>query len=50
MIFAPETVADRSTWAEPWTPPVGVERVLVNGVAVVVGGKPTGVLPGRVLR
>jgi N-acyl-D-aspartate/D-glutamate deacylase len=28
----------------------GVERVLVNGVAVIVDGEPTGAVPGRVLR
>jgi N-acyl-D-aspartate/D-glutamate deacylase len=30
--------------------PLGVERVLVNGVAVAIGGRPTGDLPGSVLR
>jgi N-acyl-D-aspartate/D-glutamate deacylase len=29
---------------------IGVERVLVNGVVVVVDGKPTGALPGSILR
>ena len=43
-------VADRSTWTEPWLEPVGVDRVLVNGQTVVQNGKPTGVLPGKVLR
>lgn len=35
---------------DPWAEPVGIERVLVNGTTVVQGGKPTGALPGRVLR
>jgi N-acyl-D-aspartate/D-glutamate deacylase len=30
--------------------PLGVERVLVNGRAVALGGRPTGDLPGSVLR
>lgn len=50
VIFDPETVADRSTWEEPWLEPVGIDRVLVNGESVVAGGRPTGALPGRVLR
>lgn len=50
VIFDPDTVADRSTWDDPWVGSVGIERVLVNGVAVVRGGEPTGALPGRVLR
>ena len=49
VIFDPETVADRATWNEPRLEPVGVDRVIVNGATVVAGGKPTGVLPGRVL-
>jgi N-acyl-D-aspartate/D-glutamate deacylase len=30
--------------------PLGVERVLVNGRAVAIAGRPTGDLPGTVLR
>jgi N-acyl-D-amino-acid deacylase len=50
VIFDPEKVADRSTWGEPRLPPVGVDRVMVNGEWVVIQGAPTGKLPGRVLR
>lgn len=50
VVFDPQTVADRSTWAEPVQSPVGVNWVFVNGVSVVEEGDVTGRLPGRVLR
>jgi N-acyl-D-amino-acid deacylase len=50
VVFDPALVADRATWDEPRLPPVGIERVLVNGETVVQDGSPTGKLPGRVLR
>jgi N-acyl-D-amino-acid deacylase len=50
VVFDPATVADRATWEEPYREPVGVDAVLVNGQVVVAGGRPTGRLPGRVLR
>src|SRR5690606_26235371 len=49
VIFDADTVADRATWDEPRLEPVGIDRVIVNGVAVVVNGTPTSELPGRVL-
>lgn len=36
--------------ARLWAPARGVERVLVNGTAVVADGEPTGATPGVVLR
>ncbi|MGH2558243.1 MAG: N-acyl-D-amino-acid deacylase family protein [Thermomicrobiales bacterium] len=50
VIFDPATVADRATWEEPRSEPVGIDRVLVNGQTVVSDGKPTGALPGQVVR
>ena len=50
VVFAPDTVADRSTWEQPYLEPVGVDCVLVNGQVVVERGRPTGRLPGRVVR
>jgi N-acyl-D-amino-acid deacylase len=49
VIFDPDEIADRATWREPRLPPVGIERVIVNGQTVVLDGQPTGRLPGRVL-
>jgi N-acyl-D-amino-acid deacylase len=50
VVFDPATVADRATFEDPYAEPVGVDAVLVNGEVVVRGGRPTGRLPGRVLR
>ncbi|HKS54243.1 MAG TPA: D-aminoacylase [Steroidobacteraceae bacterium] len=49
VLFDPDTVIDRSTFAEPTLTPVGIEKVFVNGVAVWSDGKATGERPGRVL-
>ena len=51
VVFDPGRVADRSTYQEPTTPPVGIEHALVNGVPVVSGGRlQSGVAPGRPVR
>jgi len=39
VVFDPETIADKGTYTEPNQPAVGVQTVLVNGVAVVANGK-----------
>jgi dihydroorotase len=50
-IFDPEHVIDRSTYRQPSLPPVGIQYVLVNGVAVVSHGRPIdGVTPGAAIR
>jgi N-acyl-D-amino-acid deacylase len=49
VLFDPDTVIDRSTFAEPSLLPIGIEKVFVNGVAVWSDGKATGERPGRVL-
>lgn len=49
-VFDPATFADQSTWENPRTPPSGIAHVLVNGEAVVTDGRPTGSLPGRIVR
>lgn len=50
VLFDPDTIADESTWADPFRAPTGIARVLANGEMVVAAGEPTGTLPGRVLR
>ncbi|HKP11170.1 MAG TPA: D-aminoacylase [Blastocatellia bacterium] len=50
VIFDPATVIDRSTFKEPQALSAGITRVYVNGEPVWEGGKPTGRLPGMVLR
>ncbi len=49
-VFDPATIIDRSTFEQPQQLSTGVTHVLVNGVAVVTDGKPTGALPGKALR
>lgn len=50
VLFDPATVADRATVENPTALPVGIRTVWVNGVAVVETGKPTGALPGQIIR
>jgi len=50
VLFDPQTVIDRSTFAKPFELPAGIEKVFVNGELVWDAGKPTGARPGRVLR
>jgi dihydroorotase/N-acyl-D-amino-acid deacylase len=50
VVFDPQTITDHSTFAAPKQLSTGMQWVLVNGVPVVAAGKPTGALPGHVLR
>ena len=50
VIFDPKTVAAQSTFEHPTLPPVGIPHVIVNGKPVISDGKPTGHLPGQVIR
>ena len=50
VVFDPKKIADKATFEDPNQLSVGMEEVLVNGVAVIEGGKMTGKLPGKVLR
>jgi N-acyl-D-amino-acid deacylase len=50
VIFDPQTIADRTTYANPYQYPAGIDDVIVNGQPVVEKGRHTGNLPGQVLR
>jgi N-acyl-D-amino-acid deacylase len=50
VVFDPETVRDRATFARPHQLAEGMRWVLVNGVPVIAEGKATGARPGKVLR
>ena len=50
VLFDPATVVDRSTFKDPFALPAGVSRVFVGGALVWDGGKPSGAVPGKVLR
>ena len=46
VVFDPATVGNRATESDPAARPAGIERVMVNGEWVVVGGAATGARPG----
>lgn len=50
VVFDPDTVADRATFASPHQYPAGIPHVFVNGSWVLADGRHTGRLPGRVIR
>ncbi len=50
VLFDPDTVGDTATFAEPRNQAGGIHTVLVNGVAVLDDGRPTGALPGHSIR
>jgi N-acyl-D-amino-acid deacylase len=49
IVFDPQTIADRATFANPHQYAVGVRHVFVNGVQVLKDGEHTGAKPGRAL-
>ena len=50
VVFSPEDLADRSTYAEPVAAPAGVQHVLVAGQFVLRDGAHTGARPGRIIQ
>ncbi|MBR5100075.1 MAG: amidohydrolase family protein [Bacteroidales bacterium] len=48
-VFDPETIADRSTYAQPHQFPAGIAHVFVNGVHTIKEGAHTGALSGIIL-
>lgn len=53
VVFNPETVADRATFAEPRQTPIGIEHVFVSGRPIVAEGTPLDLgpeWPGRWLK
>jgi dihydroorotase/N-acyl-D-amino-acid deacylase len=50
VVFDPETVIDRATFAEPHQYPVGIEWVVVNGRVAVADGEFRDARAGRVLK
>jgi N-acyl-D-amino-acid deacylase len=50
VVFDPQTIADRATYANPFQQATGIDHVYVNGRAVLRDGNATGARPGRVLR
>ncbi len=50
VVFDPQTIQDKATFAEPHQLSVGVEQVFVNGVQTIKDGDHTGAKAGRVVR
>ena len=50
VVFDPQKIQDKSTFANPLVYAEGVDYLLVNGTVVIDDGKTTGALPGQVLR
>jgi len=50
VIFDPEKIADRSTYADPYVYPAGISYVIVNGKIAVEQGEYSGVPTGKILR
>ena len=50
VLFDPGVVSDRSSFTEPFTLPAGITRVFVAGTDVWADGKPSGAVPGKLLR
>jgi N-acyl-D-amino-acid deacylase len=50
VLFDADHIVDTATYERPFSYPVGIDSVWVNGRAVVRAGESTGARPGRVLR
>ena len=50
VVFDPATIGDKATFEKPHQLSVGIQHVLVNGVAVLQDGAHTGAKPGQVVR
>lgn len=50
VLFDPDTVADRASFADPGALSVGIAKVWVNGELVYADGQTTSARPGKVLR
>lgn len=50
VVFNPERVNDTAGFAAPYSYPMGIRHVIVNGAFVVMDGAHTGAMPGKVLQ
>ncbi|MFC1724678.1 amidohydrolase family protein [candidate division KSB1 bacterium] len=49
VIFDLKTIKDSATYQDPHQYPEGIRYVIVNGKVAAADGKPTGVLPGKII-
>ena len=50
VVFDPQTIRGRATFAQPHQYATGMQHVFVNGVQVLKDGEHTGATPGRFVR
>ncbi len=50
VVFDPDAILDRGTYADPWLAPQGISHVVVNGVPAVWDSQPVDTNAGTVLR
>jgi len=50
VVFDPDRIIDRSTYAEPFRYAEGIDYVIVNGRVVLDHGTHTGAKPGHAIR
>jgi N-acyl-D-aspartate/D-glutamate deacylase len=50
VLFDPNAISDRASYADPKQPPVGIDLVLVNGIIAVEAGQPVVARAGTFLR
>jgi len=50
VVFDPDTIIDKATFADSHHYSVGISEVVVNGTIVIRAGEHTGALPGKALR
>lgn len=50
VVFDPGKVNDTASYDHPFSRPEGIYHVIINGIPVMLEGKFTGALPGRILR
>ncbi len=50
VVFDPDIVIDKATFADPHRYPEGITHVIVNGKVVIDSGEHTGELPGEILK
>ncbi len=50
VVFDPETISEKCTYADPHQYPVGIPYVIVSGEIVVDDSKHTGAMPGKILK
>jgi len=49
LVFNPDTIIDKATYAEPHQYSAGIDHIFVNGIWTIANGVPTGQMPGQTI-